>query len=77
MKRPKDNTFLILLGSLTLITLTVWIGSEVYRGLVVDRISPEVSQELVELNSNLNLSVLQTLEQRSPSDAVITDTVNE
>ncbi len=71
MKRPRDNTFLILLGCLTLITLTIWIGSEVYRGLAKDRISGEVSEELVELNSTLNLSVLQVLSARTPSDVII------
>ena len=56
----------ILLLVTTLVTVTVWVGTEVYRAYVNTRVPTGVEKLLRPLDPVLNVAILDKIEERNP-----------
>ena len=66
MKKNKIDRDIVVVLIMTLITISAWIGFEVYRAYSLVNIPPVLSKQLMELSPKLDMNVLGKLESRTP-----------
>ena len=65
MKKNKIDRGIVTVLIMTLITLTAWVGFEVYRAYTRANIPPVLAKQLLELSPTLDIPVLEKLESRT------------
>lgn len=66
MRKNKTDSNVVVLLVITLITLVVWVGFDVYRAYTREDISPVEDKLLLELIPTLDIPVLEKLENKTP-----------
>jgi len=66
MRKNKIDRDIVMVLVMTLITLTAWVGFEVYRAYTRVNISPVPDKQLLKLPPTLDIPVLEKLESRTP-----------
>jgi hypothetical protein len=64
MRKRKTNQEALTLAILTFITISVWVGFEVYRAYTRTAVKPDVRHQLIPLDPKLNAQTLEKLEKR-------------
>lgn len=64
MKAKKDSQRNLVLSILTLITVIVWVGFEVYHAATKSNVKPEVRNLLAPVNPKLNTEILDQLKDK-------------
>lgn len=66
MRKNKIDRDIVGVLVMTLITISMWVGFEVYRAYTRVNISPVLAKQLLEMSPTLDIQVLEKLESRTP-----------
>lgn len=66
MRKNKIDRDIVVVLIMTLVTISAWIGFEVFRAYTHKNIPPVLSRQLKELSPILDLNTLGKLEGRTP-----------